>query len=82
MLGMQALVNMAVAMAILPPQGLTLPFNSYGGSSLLVTAAAVGILHNISRSRQVEQQPDYIPIEDETPEVSATVMASAQEGSG
>ena len=43
--------NLAVAMAILPTKGLTLPFLSYGGSSLLVNAAAMGILLNISRQR-------------------------------
>ena len=49
--GAQALVNMAVAMAMLPTKGLTLPFVSYGGSSLLVSAGAMGILLNISRPR-------------------------------
>jgi cell division protein FtsW len=49
MFGAQALVNMAVALAILPTKGLTLPFVSYGGSSLLVNAAAAGVLLNISR---------------------------------
>ena len=51
--GVQALVNLAVAMAMLPTKGLTLPFVSYGGSSLLVSAAAMGILLNISRSREL-----------------------------
>jgi cell division protein FtsW len=49
--GVQALVNMAVAMAMLPTKGLTLPFVSYGGSSLMVNACAAGILLNISRAR-------------------------------
>jgi cell division protein FtsW len=48
--GLQALLNLGVAMAILPTKGLTLPFVSYGGSSLLVNAAGMGILLNISRS--------------------------------
>jgi cell division protein FtsW len=49
--GVQALTNLAVAMAMLPTKGLTLPFISYGGSSLLVNCAAMGILLNISRPR-------------------------------
>jgi len=49
--GLQALINLAVAMAVLPTKGLTLPFVSYGGSSLLVSSAAMGILLNISRER-------------------------------
>jgi len=51
LLGIQALINLSVAMAILPTKGLTLPFISYGGSSLLVSCAATGILLNISRQR-------------------------------
>jgi cell division protein FtsW len=49
MFGVQALVNLSVALAVLPTKGLTLPFVSYGGSSLLVNAVAAGILLNISR---------------------------------
>jgi cell division protein FtsW len=49
--GVQALVNLAVAMSVLPTKGLTLPFVSYGGSSLLVSASALGILLSVSRER-------------------------------
>jgi len=49
MFGVQALVNLSVALAILPTKGLTLPFVSFGGSSLLVNAAAAGILLSVSR---------------------------------
>ncbi len=45
----QVLMNLAVALAVVPTKGLTLPFISFGGSSLLVNAAAAGILLNISR---------------------------------
>ncbi len=55
--GIQALINLSVAMAILPTKGLTLPFISYGGSSLLVSCAAMGVLLNISRSRRPEPRP-------------------------
>ena len=47
--GAQALINIAVAMSIFPTKGLTMPFVSYGGSSLLVCSAAMGILLSISR---------------------------------
>lgn len=50
-LGLQAFTNLAVVMGMLPTKGLALPFLSYGGSSLLVNSAAVGVLLNISRPR-------------------------------
>jgi len=46
--GLQALVNSAVVMGLLPTKGLPLPFISYGGSSLLTNLLAMGILMNIS----------------------------------
>jgi cell division protein FtsW len=57
MFGVQALINLAVALAILPTKGLTLPFVSFGGSSLLVCAAGAGILLNISRQGPPEAVP-------------------------
>lgn len=50
--GLQALINLMVAMTIAPTKGLTLPFISYGGSSLVVSAAAMGILLSVSRHRE------------------------------
>ena len=47
--GFQALINMAVVLDIIPAKGITLPFLSYGGSSLMVSLGAVGILLSISR---------------------------------
>ncbi len=48
LLGTQAFVNMGVAVGLLPTKGLTLPFISMGGSSLLVLMLSVGVLLNIS----------------------------------
>lgn len=47
MVVLQAAINMAVVMGLLPPKGLTLPFVSYGGTSLIINMVAVGILLNI-----------------------------------
>jgi cell division protein FtsW len=54
-IGLQAFTNLAVAMGMLPTKGLVLPFISYGGSSLLVNCAAVGVLLNVSRSRPLAE---------------------------
>jgi cell division protein FtsW len=66
MLTVQAIFNIGAAMVVLPLAGMTLPFVSYGGSSLLVCFAAVGILYRISedseRAREIKprktQDPD------------------------
>ncbi|MBI3596897.1 MAG: putative lipid II flippase FtsW [Nitrospirae bacterium] len=55
MIIVQAMVNMAVVTGLLPTKGLTLPFLSYGGSSLVANLTAVGILWNISRTASVER---------------------------
>ncbi len=47
-MGLQIVVNMGVALSLLPTKGLTLPFMSYGGTSLLLNMASIGILMNIS----------------------------------
>jgi cell division protein FtsW len=48
LIGLQAAINLAVVSGLMPTKGLSLPFLSYGGSSMLVNMIAVGILLNIS----------------------------------
>ncbi len=50
-LGFQAFLNMAVASSLFPVTGVTLPFISYGGTSIIVFLSMIGILLNISRQR-------------------------------
>ena len=45
----QAFFNISVVVALLPTKGITLPFVSYGGTSLFITLASVGVLLNITR---------------------------------
>ena len=47
----QAIMNLSVVVGLIPVTGVTLPFLSYGGSSLLISMASIGIVLNISRSR-------------------------------
>lgn len=48
-LGFQTMLNLMVVVGLIPVTGVTLPFLSYGGSSLLVSMASIGIILNISK---------------------------------
>ncbi|MBF0117897.1 MAG: putative lipid II flippase FtsW [Desulfobacterales bacterium] len=55
-LGIQVCINMGVTLGLLPTKGLTLPFLSYGGTSLLINMAAIGVLLNIGASRDFNEE--------------------------
>ena len=51
MFGLQAFINIAVTLSLIPAKGMTLPFVSYGGSSMLALAMTTGMLLALTRRR-------------------------------
>ncbi len=63
----QAMANMAVNVGLLPVTGVTLPLISMGGTSLLFTCAAIGIILSVARNiEQIETQPASSAVADKT----------------
>ncbi len=58
--GVQAMINMGVAVRLLPAKGMTLPFVSYGGSSVIASGIALGMLLALTRSRPQGQIGDLL----------------------
>jgi cell division protein FtsW len=59
-IALQTVVNVSVTTGLLPVTGITLPFISYGGSSLVITLGMVGILLSISRDRGHLDEDEYL----------------------
>jgi len=62
--GIQSIVNMGVAVSLLPAKGMTLPFLSYGGSSLIAMAGGMGMMLALTRKRYGaprQQRSNHIP---------------------
>jgi cell division protein FtsW len=84
MIGLQACINIAVATVSVPTKGLSLPLVSAGGSGLVITCAALGILSSIARvSRQAQIAEETLAAElgaaegeDEVPERRADAIAA------
>jgi len=62
MIAVQAIVNFAVVTGLAPTKGLPLPFISYGGSSLLISLVAVGLLMNVSTHRAEKPLRSFLHI--------------------
>ena len=58
--GVQAMINMGVAVRLLPAKGMTLPFVSYGGSSVIASGIAVGVLLALTRTRPQGQMSELL----------------------
>jgi len=56
MIGLQALINIAVATVSVPPKGMSLPLVSAGGSGLVITSAALGVLYSVCRGSKKEEK--------------------------
>ncbi len=57
-----ALINAGVTLGILPTTGLPMPFVSYGGSSMVFSACAVGVLLNISSQTELHPRARQVPV--------------------
>ena len=64
MVGLQALINIAVATVSVPTKGLSLPLVSAGGSGLVITAAGWGLLYSVAKSQAADEAVIHAP-EDE-----------------
>ena len=57
-IGLQALINYGVNLGVLPTKGLTLPLISYGGNSLIATAAMLGLVARVEMETDIEEAGD------------------------
>ena len=67
LIAFQAIVNMSVAMGLVPTKGLTLPFISYGGSSLIMLMGASGLLLSISANAEAPRRLARRPTQEAMP---------------
>ena len=78
LLGVQTAVNVAVVTGALPTKGLSLPLVSAGGSSLVVTLWAAGILVNVARSVEAPREFELTPWPRDVPGYEARLWSAAR----
>ena len=59
--GLQCGINLAVNLNLIPPKGMTLPFVSYGGTSMIAIAFAMGLMLALSRKKPQERLAPGLP---------------------
>jgi cell division protein FtsW len=57
--GFQSVINMGVNLQLMPAKGMTLPFISYGGSSLIAIAVSMGMVLALTRTRPGAKRSDF-----------------------
>ena len=77
--GVQAMINIGVAVRLLPAKGMTLPFVSYGGSSVIAAGITVGMLLALTRTRP---QGEFADIFKRGPLMAAPLLLIAAGGTG
>lgn len=60
--GLQSIINMGVNLQLMPAKGMTLPFISYGGSSLIAIAISMGMVLALTRKRPETRQNFGFPV--------------------
>jgi cell division protein FtsW len=78
MIAIQAVINFGVVTGMVPTKGLPLPFISYGGSSLLVSMTAIGLLLNVSKMQSAKDGTEHRAHTTNNPASDVTVSVPAR----